>query len=66
MPSTIVWLAVAVVAGALVGRALEHWSVVAGRVGRWLRDPVAAPPPSADPPHRRAHHPPGSRLRKSQ
>ena len=47
MPSTIVWLAVAVGSGALVGRALGHWSVVSGFLDRCLRDPVAKPPPGS-------------------
>ncbi|MGH9282715.1 MAG: hypothetical protein ACRD0S_07230 [Acidimicrobiales bacterium] len=61
MPSTIVWLVVAVAAGVLVGRALGHWSAVTGRLGRWLRDPTMPPPgvPSRDHPS----HPPIRRSR---
>lgn len=66
MPSTIVWLAVAVVAGALVGRALGHWTALSGRIGRWLQDPIAAPPPSTDPLRRSHNHPAGSRLRRTR
>ena len=43
MPSTIVWLAVAVAAGSLVGLMIGHWAVVAGWVRRCLEDPVARP-----------------------
>ena len=41
MPSTIGWLAVAVVAGALTGRLLGHWSMVTGWVHRCLQDPIS-------------------------
>ena len=41
MPSSLWWLAVAIVAGGLVGLAMGHWSAVAGWVHRRLEDPVA-------------------------
>ena len=43
MPSTLWWLAVAVIAGGLVGLAVGHWSAVARWVHRRLEDPVARP-----------------------
>lgn len=42
MPSTIVWFTLAVMAGAVVGLALGHWSAVSARWARWLEDPVSS------------------------
>lgn len=44
MPSTIVWLAVAIALGSLVGLMLGHWSTVTAWLHRCLEDPVACPP----------------------
>lgn len=50
MPSTIVWLAVAVAAGALLGFAIGHWPAVAAWVHRIVEDPAPPAPDEGDVP----------------